>query len=54
MIKSGMVIGGRYTVIEHVRQGGMQNVYRVNDSLLDIALKTPKTPQSAKDSKLVP
>ncbi len=50
MIAIDTVIGGRYRVIEHVGRGGMQEVYRANDSLLDIdvALKTPQTTQAAK------
>ncbi|WP_186121591.1 serine/threonine-protein kinase [Burkholderia gladioli] len=47
MIKSGEVIGGRYTVVEHVGRGGMQDVYRAHDGLLDVdvALKTPQPGQ---------
>ena len=50
MTKIGEVIGGRYKVIEHIGRGGMQEVYRANDILLDIdvALKTPQTTQAAK------
>jgi serine/threonine-protein kinase len=46
----GDVIGGRYEVIEYVGQGGMQEVYRVHDSLLerDVALKSPKNPSARK------
>ncbi|MCL9824593.1 serine/threonine-protein kinase [Ralstonia solanacearum] len=50
MINPGDTIGERYTVIEHVGRGGMQEVYRARDGLLeiDVALKTPQVGQSAK------
>lgn len=50
MISPGTVIGGRYTVIEHVGRGGMQDVYRARDGLLnvDVALKTPQAGQPTK------
>lgn len=50
MIDSGKVIGGRYTVIEHIGAGGMQDVYRARDGLLniDVALKTPQAGQAVK------
>jgi serine/threonine-protein kinase len=50
MIAVNDVIGERYKIIEHVGRGGMQEVYRANDLLLDIdvALKTPQTTQAAK------
>ena len=53
MISIGDIIGGRYEVVEHVGRGGMQEVYRAYDGLLDInvALKTPQTIQSAKRFK---
>lgn len=38
---------GRYTVIEHIGRGGMQDVYRAHDSLrdIDVALKVPQAGQ---------
>jgi serine/threonine protein kinase, bacterial len=53
MTKLGATIGGRYQVIEHVGRGGMQEVYRARDKLLevDVALKTPQAGQAAKRFK---
>lgn len=50
MIKAGDVVGGRYTIIQHVGRGGMQEVYRARDGLLDVdvALKTPQVGQHTK------
>ncbi|WP_438397403.1 serine/threonine-protein kinase [Caballeronia sp. DA-9] len=50
MIDSGKLIGERYTVAEHVGSGGMQDVYRARDGLLniDVALKTPQVGQAVK------
>jgi serine/threonine-protein kinase len=44
------LLGGRYRVIEFVGEGGMQQVYRVNDILLGrhAALKTPKNASASK------
>ncbi len=53
MITVDSIICGRYKIIEHVGRGGMQEVFRANDTLLDInvALKTPQTNQAAKRFK---
>lgn len=50
MIKPGEIIEGRYFIEEHVGRGGMQEVYRANDKLLNIkvALKTPQPGQATK------
>lgn len=47
---TGDVIGGRYEVVDYIGQGGMQEVYRVHDKLLerDVALKSPKNPSAKK------
>jgi len=47
MININSTIGNRYTVKEHVGRGGMQEVYRAYDNLLeiDVALKTPQAGQ---------
>jgi len=54
MIEAGTVIGGRYEVIKHAGNGGMQHVYRARDTLLgiDVALKTPQPGQQTKRFKL--
>ena len=46
----GNIVAERYTVIEHVGRGGMQDVYRAFDQLLesDVALKTPQAGQADK------
>ncbi|MGH6779333.1 MAG: serine/threonine-protein kinase [Bradyrhizobium sp.] len=50
MHKAGDVIGARYEVLGFVGEGGMQEVYRANDRLLDrdVALKCPKNKSAAK------
>ncbi|WP_210162715.1 serine/threonine-protein kinase [Pleomorphomonas koreensis] len=44
------LVGGRYQVTGYIGQGGMQEVYRVRDRLLerDAALKSPKNPSAKK------
>lgn len=46
----GNLVGGRYEVTDYIGQGGMQEVYRVHDQLLerDVALKSPKNPSAKK------
>ncbi len=46
----GDLVGDRYEVLEYIGQGGMQEVYRVHDQLLerDVALKSPKNPSAEK------
>jgi serine/threonine-protein kinase len=46
----GSFVAGRYHVLQHVGRGGMQEVYRAHDSLLeiDVALKTPQAGQANK------
>lgn len=46
----GDIVGGRYLVTGFIGQGGMQEVYRVRDQLLerDVALKSPKNPSAKK------
>ena len=41
---SGDLVGGRYKIVSYIGQGGMQEVYRVRDQLLerDVVLKSPK------------
>lgn len=53
MTTIGAIVGTRYQVIEHVGRGGMQEVYRANDQLLnmDVALKTPQPGQTNKRFK---
>jgi len=48
--ETGDVVGDRYEVIDYIGQGGMQEVYRVHDQLLerDAALKSPKNPSAKK------
>ncbi|OJY22479.1 serine/threonine-protein kinase [Pandoraea sp. 64-18] len=50
MISPGDKIGGRYQVIQHVGRGGMQEVYKARDTLLevDVALKTPQVGQQTR------
>lgn len=54
MINARTIIDDRYNVIEHVGSGGMQDVYRARDMVLDIdvALKTPQPGQQTKRFKL--
>lgn len=49
----GDIVGGRYKVIFYIGQGGMQEVYRVHDLLLerDAVLKSPKNPSAEKRFK---
>jgi serine/threonine-protein kinase len=44
------MVGGRYRVDQHIGRGGMQEVFRAHDVLLDwdVALKTPQAGQSDK------
>lgn len=53
MIANGVVIGSRYQVTGHIGRGGMQDVYRARDNILelDIALKTPQAGQPNKRFK---
>lgn len=46
----GDLVGGRYEVIGYIGQGGMQEVYRAHDQLLerDVVLKSPKNPSAKK------
>ena len=49
----GDMVGGRYEVAAFIGQGGMQEVYRVHDHLLerDVVLKSPKNPSAQKRFK---
>lgn len=49
----GDKVGGRYEVVAFIGQGGMQEVYRVRDHLLerDVVLKSPKNPSARKRFK---
>lgn len=51
--KIGDAIGGRYTIIDEIGQGGMQEVYRAQDQLLSrtVALKAPKSNSAEKRFK---
>lgn len=46
----GDIVGGRYEVVGYIGQGGMQEVYRVHDHLLErfAVLKSPKNPSAKK------
>jgi serine/threonine protein kinase, bacterial len=50
MMSSGMMIANRYHVLGQIGRGGMQDVYRAHDALLniDVALKTPQQGQVEK------
>lgn len=50
MIEIGTVIAERYRIEQYIGHGGMQDVYRAYDCLLemDVALKTPQAGQSDK------
>ncbi|MBB2166159.1 protein kinase [Gluconacetobacter sp. 1b LMG 1731] len=47
---TGDLVGDRYEVANYIGQGGMQEVYRVHDQLLerDVVLKSPKNPTAKK------
>jgi len=49
----GQSIGGRYNILRYIAEGGMQEVYEANDTLLSrrVALKTPKTSSAKKRFK---
>lgn len=49
----GDVIGGRYSIVRFHREGGMQEVYEAQDSLLQrvVALKTPKNDSASRRFK---
>jgi len=49
----GQTVSGRYQVGEHIGRGGMQDVYRARDLLLqiDVALKTPQPGQATRRFK---
>jgi eukaryotic-like serine/threonine-protein kinase len=49
----GDLIGSRYEVKKYIGQGGMQEVYLANDTLLkrEVALKSPKNPSAKKRFK---
>lgn len=46
----GSIVGARYEILQHIGRGGMQEVYRAHDQLLelDVALKTPQVGQPTK------
>ena len=52
-LHDGMTIGGRYHVICSIGEGGMQYVYKAQDSTLEreVALKTPKNTAASKRFK---
>lgn len=49
----GDVIGGRYTVLAYIAEGGMQEVYKCQDTVLgkDVAIKRPKNQSAEKRFK---
>lgn len=49
----GDLVAGRYKVVDYINQGGMQEVYCVEDRLLEraVALKSPKNPSAKKRFK---
>ena len=51
--KSGDVVGERYEVFEYLGEGGMQQVFRARDTLLDrdVAVKVPKNSSAQKRFK---
>lgn len=50
---NGEIIGGRYEIVGYIGEGGMQNVYRAKDQVLQrqVALKTPKNSSAEKRFK---
>jgi serine/threonine protein kinase len=51
--KKGDIVGGRYAIATFRGEGGMQQVYRADDSVFSrkVALKTPKNPSGTKRFK---
>lgn len=52
-MNAGQLIAGRYRIEEHVGRGGMQDVFRARDEILDydVALKTPQPGQASRRFK---